>query len=68
LWITQLSDSAFEAEAGPALELPLSVGAYAQGMHTLSACGPVTLIDVKRIDTSVSGLMLDLRRALRRFD
>lgn len=37
-----------------------------QGFHTLSACGPLTLIDVKRIDRSRSKQWLDLRRRSRR--
>ena len=39
---------------------------YAAGLHTFSACGPYTLIDVKRIDRSRAKQWLDLkRRALR---
>jgi len=53
LTIVRLDTGRFEAEAGPPLELPPSVGAYAHGLHTLSACGPVTLFDVKRIDRSL---------------
>jgi hypothetical protein len=33
-------------------------------MHTLAACGEFTLFDVKRIDTSLRGLALDVRRRL----
>ena len=39
---------------------------HAQGLHTLSACGPLTLIDVKRIDRSRNKQWLDLRRRARR--
>jgi hypothetical protein len=39
---------------------------HAQGLHTLSACGPFTLIDVKRIDRSRDRQWLDLRRRARR--
>lgn len=39
---------------------------HAQGFHTLSSCGPLTLIDVKRIDRSRSKQWLDLRRRARR--
>ncbi len=39
---------------------------HAEGLHTLSACGPFTLIDVKRIDRSRAKQWLDLRRRARR--
>ena len=50
LKILELSPHRFEAEASAPLLAPLSVGAYRDGLHTLSACGPVTLFDVKRVD------------------
>jgi hypothetical protein len=65
LWINRLDAGSFEAEAGAPLSLPADAGAYRDGMHTLSACGAVTLIDVKRIDSTGRGLWIDLRRALR---
>jgi hypothetical protein len=66
LWIDQLDDGAFAAVAGTALDPPVSAGVYGEGMHTLSTGGGVTLIDVKRIDRSLAGLWLDLKRSLRR--
>lgn len=63
LWIDRLDETGFAATAGAPLALPPSAGRYGAGMHTLSACGDVTLIDVKRIDRSLRGLALDLRRA-----
>jgi hypothetical protein len=39
---------------------------YTQGLHTLSGCGPLSLIDVKRIDRSRMRQWLDLRRRARR--
>lgn len=39
-------------------------GGYRDGMHTLTACGDMTLFDVKRVDRSLRGLVLDVRRAL----
>lgn len=39
---------------------------YSSGLHTLSACGPLTLIDVKRIDRSRGRQWLDLKRRARR--
>lgn len=67
LWISHLSESGFEAAAGAPLPAPNSAGKWCDGMHTLSACGPLTLIDVKRIDTSARGLLLDLKRVWKRF-
>jgi len=62
LWIDRLDEREFHAEVGDSLGLPASAGAYRDGMHTLTACGDITLFDVKRIDTSLPGLALDLRR------
>lgn len=39
---------------------------HTEGFHTLSACGPVTLVDVKRIDRSRVRQWLDLKRRVRR--
>jgi len=67
LWIDRLDETGFAATAGEALALPSSAGSYDAGMHTLSACGDVTFLDVKRIDRSVRGLALDVARALGRY-
>lgn len=37
---------------------------YPDGMHTFSACGDVTLVDVKRISRSLSRHVIDWRRRL----
>lgn len=39
---------------------------HPDGLHTFSACGPYTLIDVKRIDRSRGRQWLDLKRRVRR--
>jgi hypothetical protein len=52
LKIMELTPRRFEAEATAPLAAPASVGAYRQGLHTLSACGPTTLFDVKRVARS----------------
>lgn len=39
---------------------------HAAGLHTLSACGELSLIDVKRIERSRAKQWLDLQRRLRR--
>lgn len=53
LKITELSPRRFEAGSTAPLRPPPCVGGYRQGLHTLSACGPVTLFDVKRTDRSL---------------
>ncbi len=53
LTILKLTPNSFEAEASAPVDLPSGVGRYRHGLHTLSACGPVTLFDVKRIDRSL---------------
>ncbi|MPT47486.1 MAG: formyl transferase [Sphingobium sp.] len=64
LWVDRLSDSDFSATSGDRLTAPPSAGAYQDGLHTLSACGDKTLLDVKRIDTSLRGMMVDIKRKL----
>lgn len=41
-------------------------GGWDDGLHTLSAAGNVTLIDVKRLDPSPGRMWIDLQRRLRR--
>lgn len=65
LHVDQLTPDRFEAEAKGRIAPPPQAGAYQDGLHTLSACGPLTLIDVKRIDRSAAGLLIDLQRRLR---
>lgn len=65
LWIDRLDMDGFSAEVGGPLPYPLSAGPV-EGMHTLSACGSRTLIDVKRIDRSLRGWAVDLERRLGR--
>jgi len=67
LRIVRLTPDAFEAEPGSAIEAPASAGAFRDGLHTLSACGARTLIDVKRVDRSPGGWAIDLGRALGRW-
>jgi len=52
LRIHKLTPSVFEAEAGPLWEAPGALRPYHRGFHTLSACGDITLIDVKRFSRS----------------
>lgn len=66
LRITRLTTTAFEAEAKAAIRAPASFAPFVDGLHTLSACGDLTLIDAKRIDRSLQGLRIDAARHLRR--
>lgn len=65
LRIDALTPERFAAEAGPAIGPPAAAGPYGDGLHTHAACGPVTQIDVKRIDRSPAGIWIDVRRRLR---
>jgi hypothetical protein len=60
LYLDNLTPDRFAAEAGQTIGAPEEAGAYRDGLHTLSACGPVTLIDVKRIDRSLGGAAISL--------
>lgn len=67
LWIDQLDEAGFVATAGAPLALPASAGHYCKGMHTLSSAEDITLIDVKKIDRSLAGQWLDIKRTLKRY-
>lgn len=70
LTIIKLTPNVFEAEASARLIAPAG-GAYAHGLHTLSAAGDLTLIDAKKFEVSAETLASDLdhlfRKVLRRF-
>lgn len=55
LEITRLDASGFAAHHTETLEAPGWMAPCTDGLHTLSAAGPVTLIDVKRMDASLRG-------------
>lgn len=67
LRIDVLTPDRFEADAGPPIISPSAAAPYREGLHTLSACGDFTLIDVKRIDRSPAGLAIEIGRALGRW-
>ncbi|QNT77617.1 glucosamine inositolphosphorylceramide transferase family protein [Entomobacter blattae] len=67
LHIIDLSSVFFSARSGVSLSLPHSSGLYRDGMHTLSAVGDVTLVDVKKIQFSPQSLGLDIKRKIKRF-
>ena len=63
LHFVHLSPDRVETELGAPVGLPAGT-AYSEGMHTLAGCGPVTLIDAKKIDRTGRGWLIDLRRKL----
>jgi hypothetical protein len=67
LRIRELTPDRFVADASAPIEAPTSAAPYRDGLHTLSACGDLTLVDVKRIDRSLNGLAIDAARALGRW-
>ena len=52
LSISRLDDTAFEATDHAWLRSPAALSPFCHGLHTASAAGPVSLIDLKSIDTS----------------
>ena len=66
LTITRLTPTAFAAEAGPPIVSPPAARPFTDGLHTLSACGDVTLVDAKWLDPSPAGLLVDIGRRIRK--
>jgi len=66
LRVEVLTQDRFAAAAGPPIRAPASAAPFVEGLHTLSSCGPVTLLDAKRRDRSPAGLWIDVRRRLGR--
>jgi hypothetical protein len=54
LVITRLDETGFEAADRPGLSAQPWMAPFTDGFHTLAEAGPVTLIDVKRLDASLS--------------
>jgi hypothetical protein len=54
LRITVLDEERFEAEDGPWLGPAAKFAPFDDGVHTLSSAGTVSLVDLKRIDGSIS--------------
>jgi len=61
LWIERLDPRSFAGRHGTLIEPRTSMSPYVDGLHTLSACGPITLFDAKRIDRSIRGKWVGLR-------
>ena len=66
LRFARLDPEVIATSLGTPIVPPTDAAPYRAGLHTLSACGAVTLVDVKRIDRSGRGWLIDLRRAARR--
>ena len=66
LWSDQLTPDQIDAELGASIEAPRSFAPYVDGLHTLSACGSITLFDVKRIDRSLAGQVAGISGKVRR--
>ncbi len=66
LTMTTLTPERFEAEIGTALTAPASCTPFVEGFHTLSAAGPVTLVDMKRTELSLHGLSIEAVREIRK--
>ena len=62
----ELSTAHVASSLGDPIRPPASFAPYDAGLHTLSACGPITLFDVKRIDRSLAGKVIGLRGKARR--
>lgn len=58
LRITSLDEERFEAEQQAWLHAPATFAPFADGLHTLSSAGAVSLIDVKRIDRSMTARLV----------
>ena len=52
LRVSALDKKYFEATDSPWLHAPSRANPYVEGLHTVSAAGPLSLIDVKRTDNS----------------
>ena len=66
LTMTTLTPDRFAATAGPALVAPVGAAPYVEGLHTLAAAGPVTLVDMKRTELSPHGLSIEAIREVRK--
>lgn len=66
LRIDALSPDRFVADALAPLSIPARFAPYTAGLHTLSAAGPITLIDAKQVRLSPETLWLDMRHEMRR--
>jgi hypothetical protein len=66
LWFDLLTTDKVVARAGAALAAPPVLAPFTEGLHTLSAAGDVTLVDVKRTELSPHGLSIEAVREARK--
>ena len=68
LLIRELHPDRFDAGAGTRFVPPAALAPFTAGLHTMAACGELTLLDAKRQAPMLPGLVLDVRRLLRDAD
>lgn len=66
LHLTRLDPGGITIETGRRIAPDAGWAPYLEGLHTLCGCGPVTLIDAKRIDRTGRGWLIDAARLVRR--
>lgn len=66
LWIDRLTPGRFVAETGEAIRAPTALAPFDRGLHTMSAIGGHTLVDVKQRLLSPHSLAVLARRELGR--
>jgi hypothetical protein len=57
-----LTPDRVEMAASDRMTVPPAFAPYVEGLHTLAAAGPVTLIDAKRTELSLHGLSIEAIR------
>lgn len=62
-----VTPTAFSARRGPPIRPPADAAPFVEGLHTLSAAGAVTLVDMKRTELSPHGLAIEIRRETGKF-
>jgi hypothetical protein len=66
LWFDELTTEKARTRPGAPLLSPPALTPFVEGLHTLSAAGDVTLIDVKRTELSAHGLSIEITREARK--
>ncbi len=64
LWFDVLTPDRVVCNPGPQLPIPRAFAPFTEGLHTLSAAGAVTLIDVKRTELSLHGLGIEIQHGV----
>jgi hypothetical protein len=61
LWFDQFDNEHIEPRYGPTIAPTSSMAGFRDGLHTLSACGEITLFDAKHINRSPLSQLVSLR-------